>query len=168
ILDFIAAGEGGKRARQTTGTLSFAAIKDAEYGNRSGNLIDACLPSEYIAEPRLRIDIYRRLALAENLDQIQVIKEELSDRFGVLPLATKALLATSKVRIYAELAGVRRVETEGDRLICKLVRPTKNGDFIKFGTRFPRLKNKDPLKRLEEIQIFLKKIRIKPSEKEYG
>ncbi|MEC8332748.1 MAG: transcription-repair coupling factor [Verrucomicrobiota bacterium] len=168
ILDFIAAGEGGKRARQTTGTLSFAAIKDAEYGNRSGNLIDACLPSEYIAEPRLRIDIYRRLALAENLDQIKVIKEELSDRFGVLPLATKALLATSKVRIYAELAGVRRVETEGDRLICKLVRPTKNGDFIKFGTRFPRLKNKDPLKRLEEIQIFLKKIRTKPSEKEYG
>ena len=167
MLDFIAAGEGGKRARQTTGTLSFAAIKDAEYGNRSGNLIDACLPAEYIAEPRLRIDIYRRLALAENLDQIHVIMEELSDRFGILPLATKALLATSKVRIYAELAGVRRVETEGDRLICKLVRPTKNGDFIKSGTRFPRLKNKDPLKRLEEIQRFLKKIRTKPSEKEY-
>ena len=166
-LDFIASGEGGKRARQTTGTLSFAAIKDAEYGDRSGNLIDACIPDEYIAEPRLRIDIYRRLALAGNLDEIHIIKEELSDRFGLLPLATKALLATSKIRICAELSGVRRVETEGDRLICKLVRPIKSGDFIKSGTCFPRLKNRDPLKRLEEIQRFLKKTPTMASEKEF-
>ncbi len=167
-LDFIATGEGGKRARQTTGTHSFAAIKDAEYGNRSGDLIEACLPSKYIAEPRLRIDVYRRLALAENLEKIEVIGEELADRFGTCPLATDALLATSKVRVCAELAGVRRVETEGDRLICKLVRPTKSGDFIKSGTRFPRLKNQEPLKRLAEIQSFLNSIRTKPSEKEYG
>ena len=166
-LDFIASGEGGKRARQTTGTLSFAAIKDAEYGDRSGDLIDACIPDEYIAEPRLRIDIYRRLALAGNLDEIHIIKEELSDRFGLLPLATKALLATSKIRICAELSGVRRVETEGDRLICKLVRPIKSGDFIKSGTCFPRLKNRDPLKRLEEIQRFLKKTPTMASEKEF-
>ena len=166
-LDFIATGEGGKRARQTTGTLSFAAIKDAEYTNRSSNLIDSYLPAEYIAEPRLRIDIYRRLALAGNLDQIHEIAEELSDRFGLIPAATKVLLATSKIRVCAELAGVRRVETECDRLICKLVKPTKSGDFIKSGTRFPRLKNKDPLKRLDEIQGFLNKIRAEPSEKEF-
>lgn len=154
-LDFIATGEGGSRARQTTGTLSFAAIKDAEYGNRIGRLIEAALPADYITEPRLRIDFYRRLALAEKLQQVHAIAEELADRFGERPLATEALIALSAIRICAELAGVRRVETEGDRLICTLAQPGKNGEFLKSGTRFPRLQAKDPLKRLAEIQRFL-------------
>lgn len=156
-LDFIATGEGGSRARQTTGTLSFAAIKDAEYGDRKGELIEAALPSDYIAEPRLRINFYRRLALAEKSDEVQSIADELTDRFGHRPLATEALIAVSHVRILAEQAGVRRVETEGDRLICRLAQPGKSGEFLKSGTRFPRLKSTQPLKRLAEIQSFLKR-----------
>lgn len=155
-LDFIATGEGGGRARQTSGTLSFAAIKDAEYGHRNGEVIEAALPAEYIAEPRLRNDFYRRLALAGEIEEITEIMEALTDRFGSRPLATEALLAVTKVRILAEKAGIRRVETEGDRLICKLAQANKNGEFLKSGTRFPRLRAKDPLKRLAEIQRFLK------------
>ena len=156
-LDFITTGEGGTRTRQTSGTFSFAAIKDAEYGNRKGELIEAALPADYIAEPRLRIDFYRRLALAENSAEVQGIAEELADRFGQRPLATEALIAVSHIRVCAEFAGVRRVETEGDRLICKLAQPGKFGEFLKSGSRFPRLKAKDPLKRLEEIRAFLKR-----------
>jgi transcription-repair coupling factor (superfamily II helicase) len=156
-LDFIATGEGGSRARQTSGTLSFAAIKEAEYGNRQGGLIEASLPAEYVAEPRLRIDLYRRLALAEKLSEIDALADELTDRFGQQPLATQALIAVSAVRVQAELAGVRRVESEGDRLICKLVQPGKSGEFLKSGTRFPRLNAKDPLKRIAEIRSFLKR-----------
>lgn len=155
-LDFIATGEGGGRARQTSGTLSFAAIKDAEYGHRKGDIIEAALPAEYIAEPRLRIDFYRRLALAQEVGEIKEIAEALADRFGSRPLATEALLAVTEVRILAQAAGVRRVETEGDRLICKLAQANKSGEFLKSGTRFPRLRAKDPLKRLSEIQRFLK------------
>lgn len=156
-LDFITTGGEGQRARSTSGTFSFAAIKDAEYGNQKGELIEAALPADYIAEPRLRIDFYRRLALAEKSIEIKNITEELADRFGQLPLATEALIAVSQVRVLAELAGVRRIETEGDRLICKLAQPGKNGEFLKSGTRFPRLKAKAPLKRLAEIQSFLKR-----------
>lgn len=156
-LDFITTGEGGGRARSTTGTFSFAAIKDAEYGNRKGELIEAALPADYIAEPRLRIDFYRRLALAEHAADVQNIAEELADRFGQRPLATEALIAVTQVRVLAELAGVRRVESEGDRLICRLAQPGKGGDFLKSGSRFPRLKAIDPLKRLSEIQSFLKR-----------
>ena len=72
-LDFITAGEGGRRARSTSGTFSFAAIKDAEYGSQKGELIEAALPTEYIAEPRLRIDFYRRLALAEKNAEVEEI-----------------------------------------------------------------------------------------------
>ena len=44
-LDFITSGEGGRRARKTSGTFSFAAIKDAEYGKHKSKLIEAALPT---------------------------------------------------------------------------------------------------------------------------
>lgn len=156
-LDFIASGEGSSTRRSTSGTHSFAAIKDAEYGNRKAKIIEAALPADYIAEPRLRIDLYRRLALAEQRNTVREIAEELVDRFGKLPLPAEALVAISEVRVLAELAGVRRVETEGDRLMCRLAQLGKKGEFLKSGTRFPRLTRKDPLLRLAEIQQFLKR-----------
>ncbi|MEM1221208.1 MAG: transcription-repair coupling factor [Verrucomicrobiota bacterium] len=154
-LDFIAAGEGSGSNRRTSGTFSFAAIKDAEYGNRKSKLIEASLPAEYVAEPRLRIDLYRRLALADSLEKVQEISDEIKDRFGKMPKPTQALIATSEIRVLAEAAGVQRVESEGDRLICRYARPEKNSEFLKGGSRFPRLTAKDPLVRLKEIKKFL-------------
>lgn len=154
-LDFIATGEGGSHSRNTSGSFAFAAIKDAEYADRRGRLIEAALPSDYVAEPRLRIDLYRRLALADSRQIVQSIAEEIADRFGKLPLATQALIELSHVRICAEAAGVRRVESESDRLICRLALPDASGEFLKSGSRFPRLTAKDPLKRLAEIKQFL-------------
>ncbi|MFU8849199.1 MAG: transcription-repair coupling factor [Opitutales bacterium] len=153
-LDFIATGEGGGKSRQTSGTFSFAAIKEAE-NKGTGTIIEAALPAAYIAEARLRIDLYRRLALAEQGETIREIAAELEDRFGPLPNPTRALLAVSEIRVLAELAGVRRVESEGERLICRLAHPQPGKEFLKSGTRFPRLKAQDPLKRLGEIQKFL-------------
>ena len=63
----------------------------------------------------------------------------------------------SKVRVLAELAGVRRVETEGDRLICRLANPSPKKEFLKTGSRFPRLTAKNPLLRLAEISKFLQR-----------
>ncbi|MEM8866641.1 MAG: transcription-repair coupling factor [Verrucomicrobiota bacterium] len=154
-LDFIAAGEGSLRARRTSGTFSFAAIKDAEYDGRKGSLIEASLPAEYVAEPRLRIDLYRRLALANSVPKIQDIGEEIADRFGKAPKATLALIAVNEIRVLAEAAAVQRVESEGDRLICRFAHPQKNKEFLKTGSRFPRLTAKDPLLRLREIKQFL-------------
>ena len=155
-LDFIATGEGGSRSRRTSGSFAFAAIKESEYrADHAESLIEAALPVAYIAEPRLRIDLYRRLALADNDTTLQEITAELIDRFGKLPRPTQALIEVSRIRVFAEGAGVRRVESENERLICRLAQPGTQGEFLKTGSRFPRLTTKDPLKRLQEIQKFL-------------
>ena len=156
-LDFIANGPGGSRSRRTSGSAGFAAIKDAEYAERRAQVIHAGLPTDYVAEPRLRIDLYRRLALAESPAAITTIAAEIADRFGKLPPATLALVEISQVRVLAEAAGVQRVESEGDRLICRRARPHKDGEFLKLGARFPRFKASAPLKRLREIQSFLRR-----------
>jgi transcription-repair coupling factor (superfamily II helicase) len=162
-LDFIATGEGGGLSRRTSGSAGFAAIKDAEYAKRRAHCTEAALPADYVAEPRLRIDLYRRLALAESVRCIQSIAEEIADRFGKLPPTSRALIEVSRVRVLAEAAGVRRVESEGDRLICRLAQPDKSGEFLKAGARFPRLKATAPLKRLQEIQSFLSRHATPPS-----
>jgi transcription-repair coupling factor (superfamily II helicase) len=155
-LDFIATGEGGSRSRGTSGSFAFAAIKESEYrADHAESLIEAALPVAYIAEPRLRIDLYRRLALADNDKTLQEITAELIDRFGKLPRPTQALIEVSRIRVFAEGAGVRRVESENERLICRLAQPGAQGEFLKTGSRFPRLTAQDPLKRLQEIQHFL-------------
>ncbi|NCG08245.1 MAG: transcription-repair coupling factor [Verrucomicrobia bacterium] len=114
------------------------------------------LPPTYIAEPRLRIDLYRRLALAPDIDTLSAIADEMRDRFGKLPPPARILLAVSEIRVRAEAAGVRRVETEDDRLKCYRARGGKE-PFLKNGSRFPRLTATTTLSRLKEIQTFLKR-----------
>lgn len=155
-LDFIATGEGGSRARSTSGSHSFAAIKDAEYGDKKAEVIEATIPDDYISESRLRIDFYRRLALTADATEIDEIAAELEDRFGLRPESTETLLAVTRIRVAAEIAGVRRVETEGNRLICKLAQPNAKNEFLKIGSRFPRLKATNPSKRLGEILRILR------------
>ena len=72
-----------------------------------------------------------------------------------LPRAVQALIEVSRIRILAEAVGVRRVENENERLICRLARTGKQEAFLKAGTRFPRLSATDPYKKLLEIQTFL-------------
>ncbi len=158
-LDFVTTGEGIKppTQRRTSGSFSFAAIKEAEYKQTNHQTIEATLPVDYISESRLRIDFYRRLALADHLETIRKIGEELADRFGKLPAPAKTLIEISKIRILAEETGVRRIENEKERLICRLAKPDGKHEFLKSGTRFPRLSSTDPLKKLLEIQKFLKR-----------
>jgi len=158
-LDFVTTNENGAASRRTSGSFAFAAIKEAEYKNTSKQLAEATLPTTYINEPRLRIDIYRRLALAENLETIAAIGEELSDRFGKHPQSVQTLIEISRIRVMAEEAGVQRVENENERLICHLAKPGKEGGFLKTGTRFPRLSASNPHKKILEIQKLLQRHR---------
>ena len=114
------------------------------------------LAPEYIAEPRLRIDLYRRLAQASELEQVQELREEIRDRFGKIPPPAQMLLHATEIRVLAEKANLRRVATEGDRLICERAQGGAN-PFLKIGSRFPRLTARNPLPRMKEIQNFLKR-----------
>jgi len=46
---------------------------------------DAYLPDDYIDQPEIKVDIYRRLANETDLEVIDEIRAELIDRFGKLP-----------------------------------------------------------------------------------
>ncbi len=158
-LDFVFVGENPaangtpSRGRHED---SYTAIKDAEIEASAVEVdrIQARIPATYIAETRLRIDFYRKLALAETLPALKQIETDLRDRFGKYGDEVKALLLVTEIRIRAEQKGIVSVETESSRLKC-LRNSGRRDDWVQVGTRFPRLTAPRPLLRLREIATFL-------------
>jgi transcription-repair coupling factor (superfamily II helicase) len=167
-LDFVFVGESprpsgaGTRGRHED---NYTAIKDAE-NDASGAVevakIQARLPTVYIPEARLRIDFYRKLAMADSAAKLKQIESDLRDRFGKYGEEVKALLLITEIRILAEQKGILSVETESNRLKC--VRNSgRRDDWVQVGTRFPRLTAGKPLLRLREVISFLNNLPTPPS-----
>ncbi len=157
-LDFVFVGESAgaeeARGRHADG---YTAVRDAEHeasGAVSCPPIQARLPAAYIGETRLRIDVYRRLAMAENPAKLKEIESELRDRFGKFGDEVRALLLVTEIRVRAEQKGIVAVETRSTRLQC-LRNSGKADDYVMVGNRFPRLTAPRPLLRLKEIISFL-------------
>ncbi len=158
-LDFVFVGEGsGRSSNPTRGRHEdgYTALKDAEDEANGAEIpmIQARIPLNYVGETRLRIDFYRKLALADTLGVLKQIESDLRDRFGKFGDEVKALLLVTEIRIRAEQKGIGSVETESSRLKC-LRTSGRRDDWVQVGTRFPRLTAPRPLLRLREIASFL-------------
>ena len=157
-LDFVYMGE-GKATEAPIARDSYQALKLAEIEATRGRLLEARIPPRYLIETRLRIEVYRQLAMAEDLASIEEIDRSLVDRYGPYPDTVKALLEVCKIRTLAEEKGIDRIESEGNRLKCRIAGSGK-GNFIMPGHRFPRLSRKDPYEKLEEILQFLHRQKV--------
>jgi transcription-repair coupling factor (superfamily II helicase) len=110
----------------------------------------AALPHNYISEPQLRIEIYRKLAQANEKSALENLAEELRDRFGPLRPPVELLLQIAELKILASDKSVTSIEVSDDKLML-----TRQGDFITLGGKFPRLTKKDAKARLKEIKRLL-------------
>jgi len=126
-------------------------LRDEKNAAFVGNEIIATLPTSYISDVRVRIDAFRRLAMAGTPDEVRVVEESMRDRFGKLPPEAKAFCAIADLRCVAEAHGIVELETEAGVIRAK----RRRGDFVKNGTSFPRLSSLSPLKRLKELREFL-------------
>ncbi|MBI4626833.1 MAG: transcription-repair coupling factor [Verrucomicrobia bacterium] len=164
-LDFVFIGEasppgrgaGGAGATSTRGRHvdGYTALKDAEDEQAvEVPKIQARIPAAFLAETRLRIDFYRKLALADTVPALKQIEADLRDRFGKFGDEIRALLLVTEIRIRAEQKGIVSVETESSRLKC-LRNTGRRDDWVQLGTRFPRLTTPKPILRLREIISFL-------------
>jgi transcription-repair coupling factor (superfamily II helicase) len=155
-LDFVFIGEGGGedsgRGRYEDSYTILKAQEDA--AGIEVPRIQARIPTAYIGETRLRIDFYRRLAMAENPARVKEIHLELRDRFGKYGEEVKALLLVTEIRVRAEQKAIISVISESSRLKC-LRHSGRRDDWVQVGTRFPRLTAPKPLLRLHEIISFL-------------
>ena len=71
----------------------------------STRAIDAYVPQQYVDSEALRIDIHRRLALAETEDELRELQASLEDRYGPLPEPVENLFAIQEAKIKVALLG---------------------------------------------------------------
>ncbi|KGK20716.1 transcription-repair coupling factor [Vibrio navarrensis] len=72
--------------------------------------IPALLPDDYIPDVNSRLSMYKRIASVEGEEELNELKVELIDRFGLLPDAAKNLLAISELKILAANIKVKKIE----------------------------------------------------------
>ena len=132
----------------------------------------ALLPSEYCGDVHERLVLYKRLANCESLQELAGLKEELIDRFGLLPEAAEALLAVHRLRLETKPFGIRRlaVSSEGANIQFEPNPPINPLKLIKLiqSRREYKLAGQDKIKiekdcpslesRLELIRGFLREI----------
>ncbi len=70
----------------------------------------ALLPDDYCGDVHLRLSFYKKLATANNGDQIDHLTEEIVDRFGKLPPQGQTLIDVHRLRVLAKPYGVAKVD----------------------------------------------------------
>jgi transcription-repair coupling factor (superfamily II helicase) len=76
----------------------------------------ALLPADYVGDVHQRLSLYKKLASCEDDASLEVLREELVDRFGRLPLAARALLETHRLRLAAARLGIRKIDASPDSI----------------------------------------------------
>ena len=76
------------------------------------------IPAQYIEDTAERIASYRRIAEAENSQDLYDIRGELRERFGLLPEQTNNLIDAALVKNLSQKLGIRSVIVKGDRAQC--------------------------------------------------
>ncbi|MBN2380165.1 transcription-repair coupling factor [candidate division WOR-3 bacterium] len=75
---------------------------------------DSWLPADYISDSGERVSIYKRLLSAEEERDIDDLKEELEDRFGMMPESALKILEVARVRVLARHKRVSKVSFRGE------------------------------------------------------
>ncbi|MES1247619.1 MAG: transcription-repair coupling factor, partial [Actinomycetota bacterium] len=84
--------------------------------------IDAYVPQQYVGSEPLRIDIHRRLALAETEDELRELQASLEDRYGPLPEPVEHLFSIQEAKIkLARLGADYLVYRGGKATVGRLV-----------------------------------------------
>lgn len=84
--------------------------------------VDAYIPDTYIVNEVQKLNIYKRIAGIETIEQKNDMEEELLDRFGVVPKAAENLLRIALIRVGAHKLFMKEVNGRDGTLEFKMLR----------------------------------------------
>ncbi|MER7846916.1 transcription-repair coupling factor [Kitasatospora sp. NPDC096077] len=78
--------------------------------------VDAHVPHDYAPGERLRLQAYRSIAAVNSEEDIQQVRDELTDRYGKLPDPVENLLMVAALRLYARRCGIADITLQGSNV----------------------------------------------------
>jgi len=77
----------------------------------------AYIPRNYIPSDRIRLDVYRRIAVAKQAEELSHLETELADVYGPPPEETKSLLSIAELRIAVDKLDINSIVAHGGNLV---------------------------------------------------
>ncbi len=81
--------------------------------------VDLRIDENYIPDTTQRLSVYRRIADAPDVEILETIIEELSDRYGPLPFSVVQLVEYGKIRVRSSRLGIESIDRERDILVVR-------------------------------------------------
>ena len=136
-----------------------------DHGTEINLHIPSLIPEDYLPDVHTRLIMYKRIASADSKEVLQDLKEEMIDRFGLMPDPLKNLFNIADLKQKAHPLGVRKIDLgqQGGRLhfhehtsidpyqIIKLIRSEPN---------IYKLDGHDKLKIFKELPDASSRLRI--------
>ena len=104
--------------------------------------VSAYLPQDYARETQLRLRLYRRLARVANEEEVDLVTQELADRFGTPPEPVSTLLYLLRLRVVASDAGVQSIRSGDGEVAIALSRPHSARIISLVTTRHPHTRGR--------------------------
>ncbi|MBT8125991.1 MAG: transcription-repair coupling factor [Gammaproteobacteria bacterium] len=119
--------------------------------------IPAVIPDDYVYDVHLRLILYKRIASAKSSIELDELKVEFIDRFGLLPDATRNLFEITELRLLAEQIGLEKIDANdsGARLLFSEkpnINPAKLIELIQTSPKLYRFNGADVLNFTKELQ----------------
>jgi transcription-repair coupling factor (superfamily II helicase) len=100
--------------------------------------LPAFIPEAYVEDPGERLRFYRRLSLSRSEGEVEIIREELIDRFGKIPKEVDHLLEVIKVKILLTRLSIKKFEETPSQFVLTFdestrVSPQRVVDFVHQG-----------------------------------
>jgi transcription-repair coupling factor (superfamily II helicase) len=76
--------------------------------------VDAHIPHDFVPSQRLRVEAYRKIAGIVAESDVDAVRDELQDRYGILPDEVESLLAVARFRAHVRAAGITEVTLQGN------------------------------------------------------
>ncbi|MCS3902294.1 transcription-repair coupling factor (superfamily II helicase) [Methylohalomonas lacus] len=80
--------------------------------------LPALLPEDYLPDVHARLILYKRIASAADIEELNDLREEVVDRFGPLPEPAANLFRQTQLKLKAKSLGVRKIDigAQGGRI----------------------------------------------------
>ena len=72
--------------------------------------VGVLIPDSYVKDLSVRLGLYRRLSRLNSLDEIEEMKNELTDRFGNFPDEVNNLLEIVAIKFLCRLASIEKLD----------------------------------------------------------
>ncbi len=153
---------------QSVGELSGEPVEETWQPTVDIN-VEAYIPPSFIKNHAMRLDIYKKIASVETVDDKLEIESEICDRFGDMPDSVAALISVAEIKVLAKECSISEITMKENQVlfylkgdmcleaVAELVASYGSRFFVSAGAR-PYMALKFPGKNHEEPLAMVKKM----------